>query len=701
MHAEGLVEIEANWGVDFGEPKQVNTRRGPKILRVGEPTEAFWVAWRGQKAAIKENGYSVTKNRDSGHWELTHWGDVQTIEEKVENLVASRALDANIDVPAPEGKALMPFQRAGVNYITSRPATLVGDEMGVGKTIQAIGTINKTKPETVLVVVPASLKLNWRNELNAWLVDDYPIHIVNGKGWTYTGGKGIVIINYDILKKHHDALREQEWDLLVVDEGHMLKNSRTQRAKYLCGHRVWDKKTKTETVEVTPVAAKRKVVLTGTPLTARPRDLFALLNYLDGETWRNFMVYGKRYCDGHRGPYGWDFNGSSNLEELQERLRSTLMIRRLKKDVLDELPPKRRQVISWEAETREEKAAIIREKELGEFDELIDSDFDYDEYEGVRDGTALHQMKPKGGVAFEEISRVRHETALAKLPRVIGHVRDALENGDPLVVFGHHRDVIGGIRDALASDGVKVVLVDGGTSTQDRQDAVDAFQDGEADVFIGTMGAAGVGLTLTRASTAIFAEIDWTPATVSQSEDRLHRIGAKNAVNIQHLVLEGSLDERIAEVVVAKQSVFEAALDKPTSLEEKGVEGIDKVTAEEIAKSAKPAAIKPVTEKDIAKENADRLDPEVVEILKGFACQLNGSNEDFATQKNGIGYNKMDSGFGRALGRVGALDAKDGAGGIQDAPKIPQANSPWPLRESVWRENWAAYGIASCLPLLF
>ena len=642
-----LAEIEADWGIQFSEPKRVDTKRGPKILRKAEPSEAFWTAWRKQKDDIKAHGYGV--GMWEGRWEVTHWGDVQNEEEKVVNIAASRAMNADIEVPAPEGKALLPFQRAGVDFILGRDATLVGDEMGVGKTITTIGVINLDKPGNVLIVVPASLKLNWRNELNDWLVDDYPIHIVNGggsKAWTYEGGRGIVIMNYDLLKKHADAIREHEWDLLVADEAHYIKNDRTQRAKYLKGYRdkvigengevVKDERGRAKYEQkVEPIKAKRRVLLTGTPLTARPKDLFGMLNYLDAANWPSFFKFAQRYCDAHHNGYGWDFSGASNLDELQERLRSTIMVRRLKKDVLTELPPKRRQTIVFEASTRAEKAALAAEAELREELESV-----IDDLEGGK------------GFLFEEISRVRHETALAKLPKVIDQVRDMLENGEPLVVFGHHRDVIGGIRDALTEDGHRVVLVDGGTPAQARQDAVDAFQNGDADVFVGTMGAAGVGLTLTRASNAIFAEIDWTPATLSQSEDRLHRIGAESPVNIYHLVLDGSIDARIAEVVVAKQEVFDAALDRKPQETADAVAEVSRTSmADAVAKPAPKPEIRKLTDADrekIAKDN-ERMDPDVVAILKRFAVQLDNDNLDWASQRNDIGYNRMDTHFGKVL----------------------------------------------------
>ena len=645
---QALKEIEADWGIQFGQPERVDTKSGPKMLRKAQPNEEFWAAWRSQKDAIKANGYGVGKWE--GRWEVTHWqdpDDVPSDAEKTENIAASRAMDADIEIPVPEGKQYMPFQKAGIKFIIEHDNVLLADEMGVGKTIQTIGAINYLGLDRILVIVPASLKLNWRNEFEAWLTEDYPIHIVkDGKNWPYEGGRGIVIMNYDILKKHAAALREYEWDMIIADEAHYLKNQRTQRAKYLAGHRdkvvdengysVKDERGKVKYEQkIAPIAAKRRVLLTGTPLTARPKDLFALLNYLDSLNWPNFFKFCMRYSDAHHNGYGWDFSGASNLDELQQRLRSTIMVRRLKKDVLSELPAKRRQTIVFEASSRAEKEALKAEAELREELEKVIDDLD-----GGK------------GFAFEEISKIRHQTAMAKLPKVIEQVKDMLENGEPLVVFGHHRDVVGGIRDALAEDGHKCVLIDGGTPAQARQDSVDAFQNGEADVFVGTMGAAGVGLTLTRASNAIFAEIDWTPATLSQSEDRLHRIGAEHPVNIYHLVLDGSIDARIAEVVVAKQEIFEATLDRKPEDVAAG-DDVPSISMVEVVAKPKPEIRKlESSERERIEVENKHMDKDVVGALKEFAHRLDDLNPDNALKRNDMGYNRMDGNFGRVLAQA-------------------------------------------------
>ena len=250
----------------------------------------------------------------------------------------SRAVDAEIDVPAPEGLSYLPYQRAGIAYARERTRSLIADEMGLGKTIQAIGLINLTNPTSVLIVCPNSVKLNWRRELERWLVEKRSIGIANGKRFP---DDDIVIINYDIVGKHRSAIDARTWDLLIVDEAHYLKNPRAQRTQYVLGR--WDYD---ERERIQPINARQTVFLSGTPLTNRPIELWPILKYaLPNTLGRSWKYYVTRYCGGEPTRYGWYVDGATNLDELQDRLRSELMVRRRKADVLAELPAKRRQVV--------------------------------------------------------------------------------------------------------------------------------------------------------------------------------------------------------------------------------------------------------------------------------------------------------------------------------------------------------------------
>ena len=224
------------------------------------------------------------------------------------------------------------------------------------------------------------------------------------------------------------------------------------------------------------------------------------------------------------------------------RLRASIMIRRKKAEVLKDLPLKRYQVISLPS-TREEPWMVDGRA-------LLFKGESYDE--------ALENAKSK--IPFEELSRVRHEEALEKIPACIEHIEDVLESVDKLIVFAHHKDVIGTLAEALDAYGVRTIT--GEVSEKDRDKAVNDFQNNpEVKLIIGSIGAMGVGLTLTAASHVIFVELDWVPANMSQAEDRAHRIGQKESVLIQHLVMAGTLDERMTEILVAKQQVAASILE--------------------------------------------------------------------------------------------------------------------------------------------
>ena len=478
---------------------------------------------------------------------------------QLEALAASRAVTADIEIPVPEGEEYLPFQRAGIQYASGRDNTLLGDEMGTGKTVQALGLINLIPSiERVLIICPATIKINWSREAEKWLVTPRNIAVINAKD-PWPEDADVVIINYDIVGRYRAELRAKTWDLLVVDECHYLKNGKTGRTKEILG-KYYRKKAD----RITPIPAKKKLFLTGTPILNRPAELWTVLKALDPDTWGSWMYFHKRFCDAKHTRFGWDTSGSSNLDELQDKLRSTIMVRRMKAEVLTELPPKVRQVIELPAtgttrkiEAERKAWKQLQEDDLAELYERVEMAMatdDTDEHRAAVEGLKAGQM-----AAFGAISRMRKETAIAKIPMVLAHLEQVLENGKKVVLFAHHHAVIDRLEQEL---GRECVTLDGGTPQDKRQAAIDRFMtDDSCRVFIGSIKAAGVGITLTAASHVIFAELDWTPASLSQAEDRCHRIGQVDSVLVQHLVFEGSLDAIMARKVIAKQIVIDQALD--------------------------------------------------------------------------------------------------------------------------------------------
>ena len=489
-------------------------------------------------------------------------------QARTESLALSRATDAEIDIPVPAGLSLLPFQKAGVKYALARKDTLIADEMGLGKTVQAITFANADPSiRRAVVICPASLKINWAREIAKWETSPFKVVIGNGQNadsWDdlfHDDEVGWLVINYDILKKWRPFLMTARLDLLVLDEAHYVKTPKAQRTVAIIGK--WDA---IPSRRVEPIPARHRLALTGTPILNRPAELWTLAHALAPDTFRSWKGYMVRFADAFEDRYGWNTSGASNLEELQSLLRQTIMVRRLKGEVLTELPAKRRAVIELPANPGQ--AQLVRAeldayaahqsalKALRQAVEEAEASEDPDAY-----SQAVEALRKGASVAFTEMATVRHETALAKVPAMIDVVTDAVEQGK-VIFFAWHRDVIAQMAEAFPD----AVVVTGDTSLSARQAAVDRFQsDPDCRLFLGNIKAAGVGLTLTAASHVIFGELDWTPANVTQAEDRAHRIGQHDSVLVQHLVLEGSLDATMARTLVEKQTVLDAALDDPIS----------------------------------------------------------------------------------------------------------------------------------------
>ena len=446
----------------------------------------------------------------------------------------------------PSGKSLFDFQVEGVNFALGHDSALIADEMGLGKTIQAIGVLNTDNSITnCLVVCPAFLRINWEREIKEWCTRGTSITTVVTRRPCKifaTSNTRIVIVSYEILRYHRPWIDKIGWDLLVVDEAHYCKTIGAQRTVAVFGGKIKVRRKKGKRTKrvpsLTPIHAQRRLFLTGTPILNRPLDLWPLLQSLDPDgLGKSFIAFVARHCNPRRTRWGMDYSGASHLGELSEAL-SRFMIRRLKRDVLTQLPPKLRQVI---------------ELPSTEFDSLLNKESSaYDTYEHyLKEGqTKLRK------VSFTELSERRHLVAQKKVPQVIEHLQDCLTTG-PVVCFAYHTDVIESIADAFD----RCRTITGNTPMETRQAYVDLFQRGEIDLIIGNIKAMGVGCTLTASQHIVFAELDWTPAILSQAEDRCHRIGQRGRLLIQHLVLAGSLDAKMVRVLVRKQRTISKILN--------------------------------------------------------------------------------------------------------------------------------------------
>jgi len=481
--------------------------------------------------------------------------------EGFEDLVdKSVAKTSSLKVPAPKGLEYRPFQLAGIEYALEKNSCIIADEMGLGKTIQAIGLINYLTAEenrlvSAIVVCPNSLKYNWAQELKRWIVHKRPVFILSAQGFvpSYKKDRGdIIIINYDILRKLESLWKRWEFDIAIFDEAHYLKNENAMRT-------YWSFQIK----------ASRKILLTGTPIMNRPKELFSLLNLIESPLAQNRYAFMHRYCL-QVNPRGVeDENGAKNLTELNARLRDTCMVRRMKRDVLSELPEKVRQLVQISPSTKQEQDAIDNEMKAfydakKKRDEMIKDVRMKKELEKISEEEykqEVQSIREFVVASIQEIARLRIQTALIKIPHIVNAVETLLENKEKVIIFAYHHVVIDGLYQKLSKYGA--VVITGATTIEDRDKNVKLFQDQESNIkiIILNIKAGGVGITLHASSNVIFAELDWTPASISQAEDRAHRIGQKTSVNIYHYVMQGSIDGYLAKKIIEKQEIIDKSIN--------------------------------------------------------------------------------------------------------------------------------------------
>lgn len=564
--------------------------------------------------------------------EVADAGAMLALDRAIAQQRLSQASDADIAIPAPAGRVYRGFQRAGVAYVRQAwsrfKGALIADDMGLGKTVQALGAINADPSiRRVLILCPKSLQINWLREAERWLIDKeepWKCYLAE-ESLPVPAEANLAIVNYDKLVGRPgqvvapSLVAHGKWDLVIYDEAHYCKNPKAARTEVA--------------LKGIPPASRRLLFLTGTPIENRPIELHPILEACAPEEFP-FWDFAKRFCDAHEEWVGggrskkrvWKFTGHSNLEELNARLRGTVMVRRLKGDVLAELPAKIRQVIELDAGDAE--GLIEEENELAaRHPELAEG------FSGQVSGLAAG-----ASVAFTELARIRHDLGMAKLGPACDWIIDALEgNPGKMIVFAHHLDVIDGIMERLREAKIGgVVRVDGRVAADERQKAVDEFQNPTSGirVFVGQTSAAGVGLTLTAASRVAFVESDWVPGKITQAEDRAHRIGQTDSVNVYHLAFNRSLDARMLQTIIEKQNVQDAALDSKIAVvlpPEPHPDALARGAGVEPEKKTYPVAS--FEERTAATK----------------ALRILSENCDGARQQDGAGFNKLDSRFGKEL----------------------------------------------------
>ncbi|XP_063789840.1 DNA annealing helicase and endonuclease ZRANB3 isoform X2 [Pseudophryne corroboree] len=480
---------------------------------------------------------------------------IQEEEFCLENYMANSNLkmDSPPDVPhelsyLPEKlrQRLLPFQRDGVMFALQRDGRcMIADEMGLGKTIQAIAVAYFYRDEwPLLIVVPSSLKYPWIEEMEKWIPGLGPEDITVIENKTDVGRISackVTVLGYGLLtsdaKTLMNALYKQHFRVVLVDESHYMKSRNASRSQLLL-----------------PIVQKatRALLLTGTPALGRPEELYMQIDALFPRRFGTWTEYAKKYCNAHVRYFGkrtqWDYRGASNLDDLHQRL-SSIMIRRLKNEVLTELPPKIRQRIPFDLPkdvAKEMNASFEEWEKLMRYPDSLTSD----------SSSPFIQV-------MGQITRMYKQTALAKAGAVKDYIKMMLENDKlKFLVFAHHLSMLQACTEAAIESKARYIRIDGSVPSAERIHLVHQFQsDPDTRVAVLSIQAAGQGLTLTAATHVVFAELYWDPGHIKQAEDRAHRIGQSSSVHIHYLIAKGTLDTLMWGMLNRKANVTGSTLN--------------------------------------------------------------------------------------------------------------------------------------------
>ena len=418
-------------------------------------------------------------------------------------------------------------QKVAIEKLAGSKRFILADDMGLGKTTSTIIAALETGAKKILIICPASLKINWQREIENY--SDRPTFITEGK--KFSTDHDFVIVNYDILKNFHDPkdkenslLEKSNFDLVILDEAHMISNAQAQRTKIINSYvknidKVW--------------------LLTGTPMTSRPMNYYNLLSIIESPVAQNWMAYAIRYCQGYQFNAGkrkvWNVSGASNLEELRDRT-SKQILRRLKEEVLD-LPDK---IIT----------PVYLRLKSSEYENLMGEYYDwYDK--NPEESSSLT-------VQFSKLMKVRKVIANEKTKQTIEFAENILEQGKKVIIFTNFTDTLQTIYHHF---GKQAVYLDGSCSNSVRQQAVDSFQNDEKiRVFVGNLKAAGVGLTLTSAEVVIMNDLSFVPAEHAQAEDRAYRYGQKSNVLVYYPLFENTIEGAIYDILNKKKEIIRTVM---------------------------------------------------------------------------------------------------------------------------------------------
>lgn len=504
------------------------------------------------------------------------YGASPKLSDTVKNLVNVKKFENSVieenskeidDIVLPQGP-LYNFQTRGVLWAESalkRHGVMIGDAMGLGKTVQALALIDRGGWKTI-VVCPSSVKTNWAKKTVEWLDGKLSVQIITPTGLrNYVTGKRpvlvskkpqssdfaqIVIINYELLPKYSELLRNSGFDAIVFDESHLLKNSSTIRSKaakeIATGLRFNKRKDKDskgfDSHDDVGTSIKKILMLTGTPILNRPKELWHQLSILDHNEFPRFFPFARKFCNAKKGAWGWDFDGASNIDELRKLIINEYVIRRRTKEVLKDMPEKIVNHVDLDIKAKDRKEYDLAEKDFSS----------WAEYNNM------------SAMALVRLGELLHLSGLSKFNAVRDEIYDFFEQRDDdegLVVLANRRDIVAKLVEEFGHIGVS--WFDGSISVDKRQEEIEKFRNGKNKLFVATIASAGTGVDglQDRASDLWFLERTWRPSDLAQAEDRIWRIGQKNSCRIKYFTLPNSIDEHIENVLEEKSAVIKKILD--------------------------------------------------------------------------------------------------------------------------------------------
>lgn len=456
----------------------------------------------------------------------------------------------------PKGKKLRRYQKEGIKRIVTQQRTLLSDEMGLGKSCQALVASNLWKNSAVLIVCPACLIINWKREIKMWDTLDRRVFCVDGKDSiaNYAYEQFVIISDASlhllslVPKKFPKDEKKVSLSLLKLL---LLNTSPKSPALLICDefHRMsnWDAQ-RTNVIHSLLPLFHLFIGITGTPLMNRISNLHSLVSACAPDLFPGFKTFCETYATPVFDGYAVEYRGARNITKLKKKL-SRFMIRRYKADVLKQLPKK------------------IYVEHLVEIDrKLAERSLAYVSYakQLIAGGKTANSVDILDDEA-ENLASIRKELGIAKIPHIVEYCDTLMQGGSkPLVVFCHHRKVVEDVTADLDARGYKAELYYGGLNNKVKDARVHDFQNGYIDILVCSITAAGLGLTLTASNTAVFGELDYVPANMSQCADRIHRIGQDRGVMIHNVLAQNSLDDKISQTLWDKTRIINKVVGRDT-----------------------------------------------------------------------------------------------------------------------------------------